>query len=136
MRNALILEKDAVSSSSTSQLLSSLGYVTAPVRTPQQALNVASSIRFDIIVTCTSRMPDERRSFTGELKRAAPEAAIILIAEPHDATSDAQLSQLPGVSAVVKRPSVKVLGQVVEFGIGGCGLQPSHVLPAQERRSS
>jgi CheY-like chemotaxis protein len=127
MRNALILEKDAVSSSSTSQLLSSLGYVTAPVRTPQQALNVASSIRFDIIVTCTS---------TGELKRAAPEAAIILIAEPHDATSDAQLSQLPGVSAVVKRPSVKVLGQVVEFGIGGCGLQPSHVLPAQERRSS
>jgi DNA-binding NtrC family response regulator len=135
MRQALILEKDAGSSASTSQLLRSLGYVTALVHTPHQALNVASLIRFDVIVTYTSKTPDERRSLTGELKRAAPEAAVILITERDNVTSEVHPSICPGVSAVIKRPpSAKLLRQIVEFGIDGSGLQPASVLPTQERR--
>lgn len=136
MRHALVLEKDSTSSEQTSRLLRSLGYVTAPVRSPDEALNVASAIKFDVIVTCTAKNPDDRRALTGELKRAAPEAAIILIAEPEDTGGQAAI-KCPGVSAVINRPpSAKMLRQIVDFGIDGYGLQPAVVLPSQERRLS
>ena len=135
MKCALVLEKDPTSSARTSAVLESLGYTTAPVATPDEALNVAHAINFDVIVTCTSIRPNDRRSLTGELKRCAPDAAVVLIADP-DERPRAALRRPAGVSAVVERPaSFDSLRRVVEFGIDGYGLQPIHVPPARERRS-
>lgn len=130
MKNALILEKDKDSSTKISRVLSWLGYVTAPVRTPDEALNVARAIKFDVIITCTAKTPHDRRSLTGELKRAAPEAALILISD-----KETPLSHCPGISAVVKRPpSFDVLRHIVEFGIDGSGLQLAYLPVLHERR--
>jgi CheY-like chemotaxis protein len=135
MKYALVLERDPSSSEKTSQLLRWLGYVTAPVQTPVEALNVAGTISFDVIVTCTAVQPNERRSLTGELKRAAPEAAVVLIADEDEENPAARARKYPGTSAVLARPpSVEALRKVVEFGIDGSGLQPIHVPPSQERR--
>lgn len=132
MKSALVLEKDAMSSARTSKLLSCLGFVTAPVRSPEEALNVASAIKFDVVVTYTFTKPNDRRSFTSELKRAAPEAAVVLIAE------NDQKRPAPGchgVSAVLERPpSADAIRRVVEFGMDGYGLQPVCALPFGERR--
>ena len=134
MKHALILEKDEESSTKVSRVLGWLGYVTAPVQTPEQALNVASAIKFDVIITCTAKTPDDRRSLTGELKRAAPEAALILISDK-EINVDTSLSQCPGISAVVKRPpSFDVLRHIVEFGIDGSGLQLTYLPVLHERR--
>lgn len=135
MKCALVLEKDAVSSARTSALLQSLGYTTAPVTTPEEALNVADLISFDVIVTCTTRVPHERRSLTGELKRHSPEAAVVLIADADDEPDELADARHAGVSAVLPRPaSLDTLRRVVEFGIDGYGLQPIHVPPSWERR--
>jgi len=77
MKAALVLDRDLNSCSHTAQLLEWLGYIVVQVHTPGAALNATRSIRFDVIVTCTSFKPDDRRSFTGELKRSVPNAAII-----------------------------------------------------------
>jgi DNA-binding NtrC family response regulator len=135
MKHALILEKDATSSGTTARLLSSLGYMTAPVRTPEEALNVASAIRFDVIVTCTAKRMNDRRALTGELKRVSPKAAVILIAERGDVGNSSAWNS-PGVSGVIERPaSAKVIRQIVEFGIDGYGMQPAGVAALQERRT-
>jgi len=134
MKYALILEKDERSSTAVSRVLSWLGYVTAPVQTADQALNVASAIKFDVIITCTAKTPDDRRSLTGELKRAAPEAAIIL-ASDKETTVEASLSHCPGICAVVRRPaSLDVMRNIVEFGIDGFGLQLTYLPVLDERR--
>jgi CheY-like chemotaxis protein len=69
MKSALVLEKDHLESRKMSQLLSWLGYVTAPVWTPEQALKAANVFKFDLIVTCKAEWADDRRALTGELKR-------------------------------------------------------------------
>jgi DNA-binding NarL/FixJ family response regulator len=135
MKSALILEKDDASSVKTSRVLSWLGYVTAPVRTPEEALNVINVIKFDVIVTCTATKPHDRRSFTGELKRAAPEAAVVLITDDFDETVQASTHRSSGLAAVVKRStSADDLRTIVEIGIDGYGMQPARVLSGTERR--
>lgn len=57
-----------------------------------------SVLRFDVIVTCTATKANDRRSLTGELKRSAPEATVILIAE---SGNEDKRRQYAGVSAVV-----------------------------------
>jgi CheY-like chemotaxis protein len=135
MKSALILEKDGAASARVARVLAGLGYVTAPVRTPDEALNAAGAIRFDVIVTCTARRDHDRRSFTGELKRAAPQAAVLLIGDDREARGSADMWRHPGISAVIPRPpSVDTLRRIVEFGIDGEGLQVAYVRPAHERR--
>lgn len=134
MKSALVLEKDAQAGAQIARLLGWLGYVTAPVRTPDEALNAAGAIRFDVIVTCIARRERDRRSFTGELKRVAPQAAVVLIDDDDDCGNRPTACH-QGVSGVICRPpSVESLRRIVEFGIDGEGLQLAYVRPAHERR--
>jgi DNA-binding NtrC family response regulator len=136
MKYALILEKDDIASARLGELLGWLGYGSARVDTAEQAVNVASAIKFDVIVTCTTEREDDRRSLPGELKRAALTAAVILITDDDDELQN-NLCALrgQGVSAVIARPaSVDRLRRIVEFGLDGCGLQPPYIGPSEERR--
>jgi len=130
MRHALILENDAESNAKLTRMLNWLGYVTAPVKSPEEALNVAGAIKFDVIITSLAKTSCDRRALTGELKRLAPEAAVLLIA--HD---DVTLGHCPGISAVIRRPpSLDVLRKILEFGIDGSGLHLVHMPSTHERR--
>ena len=135
MKCALVLEKDQVAYSDTSRLLKSLGYVPAPVRTPLEALNVASALDFDIIITWTATIPDDRRSLAGELKRLAPEAAVIVVQDGAQGEHEHPIGESEGVSAVLQRPiRGRDLRKIVEFGVDGFGLQPAYLPRAQDRR--
>jgi CheY-like chemotaxis protein len=135
MKAALILEKDPTSTQKTSQLLKTLGYLPAPVKTASEALAVASSISFDVIVTCTPIKPNDRRALTGELKRTAPEAAIVLITENDEEQAKARKHSYAGLSAVLTRQLMADgLRRIVQFGIDGFGLQPAGVPRSSERR--
>jgi CheY-like chemotaxis protein len=135
MKAALVLEKNGAACRETARLLSGLGYVAAPVHTADEAINVASAIRFDVIVTCTATRGADRRSLIGELKRSAPYAAVVLLAESDEDYAHAQDARHSGVTAVIKRPaSAEILRRIVEFGIDGYGLQPVAIAPAKERR--
>jgi DNA-binding NarL/FixJ family response regulator len=135
MKAALVLEKDPVSTKKTSQILRTLGYLPAPVRTAEEALAVASAISFDVIVTSTPIKPNDRRALTGELKRMAPEAAVVLIAESDEEHLEARQRSYTGLSAVLtRRTMADGLRRVVQFGIDGFGLQPSGVAKLDERR--
>lgn len=135
MKTALVLEKDPVSTQRTSQLLRTLGYLPAPVRTADEALNVASAISFDVIVTYTSIKPNDRRALTGELKRSAPEAAVVLVAESDEEHAEARKRPYAGLSAVLtRRTMAEGLRRVVQFGIDGSGLQTAGVPKSFERR--
>lgn len=137
MKSALILERDAAASARTSQLLRCLGYVPAPVRTPQEALNVVSAIKFDVVVTYTAKIPNDRRSLTAELKRAAPASAVLLIADNDPFYDELPAPGTRGVSAVLRRPpSADAIRRVVQFGADGYGLQPLSVPPSGERRKA
>lgn len=137
MKSALILERDAHASMRTSKLLSCLGYVTAPVRTAEAALNAVSTIKFNLIVTFTATRPNDRRSLTGELKRAAPEAVVVLIAENDDEYRKSSPYCVQGLSAVLKRPpTADAVRRIIDFGLDGYGLQPAYVRPRLERRKS
>lgn len=130
MKLALILEKDLESNKKLSRILDWLGYITAPVRSAEETLNAAGAIKFDVIITCLAKTSHDRRALTGELKRLAPEAAIVLIAEDGD-----KLGHCPGISAVIGRPpSLTVMRNIVEFGIDGAGLQLVHLPSTHERR--
>lgn len=132
MKTALVLEKDRVACRETAQLLAGLGYVAAPVGSADEAIKVASAIRFSVIVTCTATRPHDRRSLIGELKRTAPDAAVVLVAETDEEVAHAHHA---GVTAVVRRPaSAATLRRIVEFGIDGYGLQPVCIAPGEERR--
>jgi CheY-like chemotaxis protein len=135
MKAALVLEKDPVSTKKTSQILETLGYLPAPVRTADEALAVASAISFDVIVTSTPVKANDRRALTGELKRLAPEAAVVLIAESDQENVEARQRSYAGLSAVLtRRTMADGLRRVVQFGIDGFGLQPSGVPKSAERR--
>jgi DNA-binding NtrC family response regulator len=137
MKSALVLEKDTATREKTVGLLKWMGFVTAPVRTAEEALNIAHSISFKLIITYTSTHPNDRRSLIGELKRVAPKAAIILVRENDHVQSWAQQRQIFGVSSVVMRPpTAEDLRRVVEFGIDGDGSQPCPVPIESERRKS
>lgn len=135
MKAALVLEKDLVSTRKTSQILKTLGYLPAPVRTAEEALAVASAISFDVIVTSTPIKPNDRRALTGELKRMAPDAAVVLIADSDKENVEARQRSYAGLSAVLTRQTMADgLRRVVQFGIDGFGLQPSGVPKSSERR--
>jgi len=132
MKHALILEKDSDSARKIVRVLGWLGYTSAPAKTPDQAMNAVSAIKFDLIITCAAKSAHERRALTGELKRLAPEAVVILVRDTGE-----HVSHCPGISAVIERPpSYDVLRSIVEFGIDGCGLQMVHMPIAVERRRS
>lgn len=133
MKCALLLEKDQASCAKTADTLKWLGYMVAPVHSPHEALRVVGALRFDLIVTCTATKPDDRRSLTGELKRSAPNAAIVLIAD--DAQGDeGRPRNYAGISAVVKRPtSLEGFRKVLEYQLDH-ELQPACRQDAQERR--
>lgn len=129
MKHALILEKDAESNKKLSRMLSWLGYTTAPVKSPEEALNVAGAIKFDVIITSIVRTSHDRRALTGELKRLAPDASVLVIAE------NGVLGHCPGISAVIgQQPTLEILRSILEFGIDGCGLQFIQMSPTHERR--
>jgi CheY-like chemotaxis protein len=131
MKAALILENDEEARKDIARMLRWLGYVPAPVRTAEEALNVAKAITFDIIVTCTDHRPNDRRSLTGELKRTCPNSTVIFIPEVGQPTS------CVGVSAVLKRPaSADALRRVLQFGQDGFGSHPAPVPVWQERRTT
>lgn len=135
MKAALILEKDQVSVKKTSQILRVLGYLPAPVRTAEEALAVASAISFDVIVTSTPIKANDRRALTGELKRMAPEAAVVLIAESDEERVEVHQRSYAGLSAVLtRRTMADGLRRVVQFGIDGYGRQPPGVPRSVERR--
>lgn len=135
MKVALVLEKDQASTKKTSQILKALGYLPAPVRTAEEALAVASAISFSVIVTSTPIKANDRRALTGELKRMAPEAAVVLIAESEEERVEARQRSYAGLSAVLtRRTMADGLRRVFEFGLDGYGLQPSGVPKSNERR--
>lgn len=135
MKAALILDKDPESTGKTAQLLKMLGYLPAPARSADEALAIATSICFDVIITCTSINHNDRRALTGELKRLAPGAAVVLIAEDYDEYAQARGQSYVGVSAVLTRQMMAAgLWRVIEFGIDGYGLQPPGVPASFERR--
>jgi DNA-binding response OmpR family regulator len=137
MKVALVLEKDRHSYQKVSELLKWFGYMPVPTWTPQEALCAASAISFDIIVTCTATIPEDRRSLTGELKRIASKAIVLLICDKDDESNKAAIWKYPGTSAIIIRPpSVDAFRRVLEFGIDGCGLQAVHVPVAEERRKN
>lgn len=136
MKAALILEKDPTSIKKTSQILQTLGYLPAPVRTAEEALAVASAISFDVIVTSTPIKANDRRALTGELKRMSPEAAVVLIAESDEEREEARQRSYAGLSAVLtRRTMADGLRRVIQFGIDGFGLQPSYIPASHERRA-
>lgn len=135
MKTALILEKDPVYVKKTSQILRILGYLPAPVRSVDEALAVASAISFDVIITFTAVNANDRRGLTGELKRMAPEAAIVLIAESEEERVETCQRSYAGLSALLtRRTMADGLRRVVQFGIVGFGLQPPGVPKSLETR--
>lgn len=98
-------------------------------------LAVAGAIRFGVIVTATPTQANDRRALTGELKRMAPEAAVVLIAESEEESVEARQRSYAGLSAVLSRPTMAdSLRRVIEFGIDGYGLQPPGIPKSSERR--
>lgn len=135
MKSALLVENDHIESIRLAKILHWLGYVVAPVRTPGEALNVASAIKFNIIVTCTALKPNDRRALTSELKRLAPEAPIVLLTGEKADYREAHADRYPYVSAVLKRPiTMDVLRRLIQFGLDGFGLHSVYAPPPQERR--
>lgn len=103
MKYALVLESNSETCNNTANLVASMGYLVTPVFSPKKALHAAHMIQFDLIVTCTASIPEDRRSLTGELARCSPDAALILIAES-DAT--ALNGRIEDVNAIINRPVV------------------------------
>lgn len=136
MKPALILEKDVASRAKTAQILKSLGYVSAPVQTPGEALSVARAINFHLIVTFTDTIPNDRRSLTGELKRASPEAAVVLLIDNEDQNKNEETHCCHGLKRVNRSSSVEVLRRIVKDGVEDCGLPASNIPASEERRKS
>jgi len=131
MKSALLLEFDKAARAQAAGLLHSLGYIVAPVATPQAALQTAEALRFDAVLTCTDFNADDRRSLGGELARLAPGAAIVMLVD-----SDAVGAGHRQCSAALlfKPVTLQALRRVLDFGIDGLGLHPVWVAPREERR--
>jgi len=135
MKCALVLDKDANERNRLSRFLQLLGYVTAAVRTPDEALNVASAIHFDLIMTDTGEQATDRRHLASELKRIAPGSTLIFAASDASEYRHAQAGDAPCVNAVVRRPaSMEALRRIMQFGRDGLGLQSDYAPLFLERR--
>lgn len=131
MKSALLLDHDDASREQLAGLLKSLGYVVARVATPQAALSTAQAVRFDAILTCTDFNADDRRSFTGELARLAPGAAVVLLLA--DDAAGSGYHQRSG-ALLFKPVTLRSLRRVLDFGVDGLGMHPAWIAPEQERR--
>jgi CheY-like chemotaxis protein len=134
MKYALVLEKDSATCNTTSDVLSSMGYLITPVFNPKKALHAVHMIQFDLIVTCTAINPGDRRSLTGELKRCSPDSAVVLLADPK--VGPHFNTNCGGADAILYRPlTAAAIGSVIEAGFDGYGPQAPPSKPASERRS-
>lgn len=104
MKYALVLERNAETCNDTANLVASLGYLVTPVFSAKKALHAAHMIQFDLIVTCTATIGDDRRCLIGELARCSPDATLIFVAESGKFATERQLEV---VNAVLRRPVVK-----------------------------
>ena len=131
MKSALLLEYDDAEHGQTESVLKSLGYVVASTTTPQSALQTLQAVRFDAVLTCTDFNADDRRSFTGEVARLAPGAAIVLMLDS-DASGAGHHHR---AGALLFKPvTLKGLRRVLDVGVDGLGQQPAWMAPDQERR--
>jgi DNA-binding NtrC family response regulator len=128
MKYALVLEKDTACCNKTTDLLSSMGYLTTPVFNPKKALHAVRMIQFDLIVTCTAVNPGDRRSLTGELKRCSPDSIVVLLADPN--LGPHFNSNCDGANAILERPlTVPTLGNILDTDLhDGLGVR----LPARQ----
>jgi CheY-like chemotaxis protein len=131
MKSALLLEYDEAAHGQTERLLKSLGYLVAYAATPQSALQTLQAVRFDAVLTCTDVNADDRRSFTGELARLAPGAAIVLM---RDSDAGGAGHHHRGGALLFKPVALKGLRRVLDIGVDGPGGHPVWMAPDQERR--
>lgn len=82
MKHALVLGSTSQMCNEVAAVLGAHGFQVTPLFNAKKALNVARIVPFDLIVTCTTLNPDDRRSLTGEFKRCSPDAFIVLLADP------------------------------------------------------
>lgn len=135
MKSALILEQDSRARERIAEVLGWLGYVAAPVATPEHALRAAGVLRFDLIVTSMARLPNDRRVLTGELKRTAPGSQIVFIAANDEEYWGAKAGKYRGVSAVIHHPvSAEALYKLIEYQLDGAGLPLAPAEVEHERR--
>lgn len=131
MKCALLVDHDAAARDATATILQSLGYVVAPTDCVRTALHTVQAIRVDAVLTDTAFNEDDRRGFVGELARLAPSAPVILMTDKAGAPPLFR----DGCVAIVPKPvSPRDLRRILEFGIDGCGMQPSHPGCNHERR--
>jgi DNA-binding NtrC family response regulator len=131
MRCALLLEQDPKARREIGMLLHTLGYIVACTELPRTAINTASAVHIDLVLTSTTLNQDDRRSFVSEIARMAPDAPVILLQdEPARVPSCDE-----GCSGVIVKPvTVSNLRRVIEFGVDGCGAAPGFCPRAHERR--
>jgi len=135
MKSALLVENNLIERGKLAAFLRGLGYVTTPVQTPEEALILADTLSFDIIITNTALQPNDRRTLTSELKRLTPESAIVLVTSQEEEYRDAQAGRYPCVSAVTKGPTtIDSLKRTIQFGLNAYTLLPKCVPPSEERR--
>jgi CheY-like chemotaxis protein len=131
MHCALLVDHDHDSRESIAALLKARGYVVAATDSAQTALHTAQTVRVDVILTDTVFNVDDRRSFIGELGRLAPGAPVILLAE----STAAIPIYHDHCSAVLTKPvTPRALRRVLEFGVDGYGMLPTHPGWEHERR--
>lgn len=131
MRCALLVDHDPVSRENIAALLKARGYVVAATDNAQTALHTAQTVRIDAVLTDTVFNVDDRRSFIGELGRLAPHAPLILLAD----SAAAMPIYHDHCSAVLAKPvTQRALRRVLEFGIDGYGMLPTHPGWEHERR--
>jgi len=137
MKSALLIEDNQAERVRLAKILHWIGFQAAPVRTPEQPLNVVDSIKFSIIVTCTPRSANDRRALTGELKRLAPEALIVLLTYDEEEYRRARAGCYPCVNTVLKRPvTMDALWRLVRFGTDDLGGYCDNRRFLEERRRS
>lgn len=134
MKSALILENNQFERDRLARILRLLGYVPAHVTTPEEALNAADAISFNLIITSTALQSNDRRTLTSELKRLAPKSPILLVISDEE-YRHARAGRYPCVSAVLKRPTtMDALWRLIRFGLEGLALQSFCMPPNLERR--
>jgi DNA-binding NarL/FixJ family response regulator len=101
MKHALVLGRTAAMCNEITDILGKHGFRVAPVFNAKKALHVARILPFDLIVTCTTRNPDDRRSLTGEIKHYAPDAFIVLLS---DQAGDTERAADDGVDQILPLP--------------------------------
>jgi DNA-binding NarL/FixJ family response regulator len=135
MKVALILESNRDERDKLVLILRWLGFVPTPVSTPDEAINVANAINCNVIVTSTAIKPNDRRALTSELKRLAPESALVFVADEEDEYEKVKAGGYPCISAVAMRPTtMDELKEVIQSGGQALRVESNCLPHGQERR--